>query len=140
MYGTAVLFSEAFGMPETVMLTNLDTPTATLVNPVPLTRALVDSAALIDSYIGRRYPLPLPAVPQILVPYALDIARYRLDRIQNREDVRIRYEDAIKWLEGVRDGENTLGVDTIAMLSVEPTISVGSVSFGSYQPINLEGF
>ena len=140
MYGTAVLFSEAFGMPETVMLTNLDTPTATLVNPVPLNRALVDSAALIDSYIGRRYPLPLPAVPQILIPYALDIARYRLDRIRNREDVRVRYEDAIKWLEGVRDGENTLGVDTIAMLSVEPTISVGSVSFGSYKPINLEGF
>ena len=140
MYGTAVLFAEAFGMPETVMLTNLDTPMATVLNPVPLDRALVDSAALIDSYIGRRYPLPLPAVPQILVPYALDIARYRLDRIRNREDVRARYEDAIKWLEGVRDGKNTLGVDTIAMLSVVPALFAGTTSFGSYKSINLEGF
>ena len=140
MYGTAILFAEAFGMPETVMLTNLDTPMATVLNPVPLDRALVDSAALIDSYIGRRYPLPLLAIPQILVPYALDIARYRLDRIRNREDVRARYEDAIKWLEGVRDGKNTLGVDTIAMLSVEPTLSTGRASFGSYKSINLEGF
>lgn len=137
MYGTPVLFVEAFGRPETVMLTNLDTPNALTIEPVPLDRALTDAAALVDSYIGRRYQLPLAVTPQILIPYALDIARYRLDRIRNREDVRQRYEDAIRWLEGVRDGKNTLGVD-IALIPVESTGSVGSCTFGSDRTSSLD--
>jgi phage gp36-like protein len=140
MYGTSALFIEAFGQPEAVMLTNLDDPTITVVNPVPLNRALTDAAALIDSYLARRYQLPLSQVPQVLIPYALDIARYRLDRIRDRDDVRKRYEDAIKWLEGVRDGKNFLGTDVAANLPVDVTVSIGSVEFGSAQSINLVGF
>jgi phage gp36-like protein len=140
MYGSAVLFVEAFGEPETVMLTNLDDPTATSVNPVPLDRALTDAAALIDSYLQRRYQLPLVEVPQVLIPYVLDIARYRLDRIRDREDVRKRYEDAIKWLEGVRDGKNFLGTDVAANLPVVAAVSIGSVEYGSAETINLVGF
>jgi phage gp36-like protein len=121
MYGTATEFEEAFGVPETVMLTNLDTPNATAVNPVPLTRALTDAAALIDSYIGRRYLLPLSVTPQVLIPYALDIARYRLDRIRDREDVRKRYEDAIEWLKLVAKGTLDLGTDVLLNTPVVAT-------------------
>ena len=147
MYGTAAEFSEAFGVPETVMLTNLDTPNATAVNFVPITRALTDSAALIDSYIGRRYLLPLLVTPQVLIPYALDIARYRLDRIRNREDVRVRYEDAIKWLEMIAKGTLDLGVDVLLNTPVVATgtgdgaATYGSVYYGDNRPsINLDGF
>ena len=149
MYGTQALFIEAFGEPETVMLTNLDTPNAVAINTVPLTRALVDAAALIDSYIGRRYLLPLSATPSVLIPYALDIARYRLDRIRNREDVRLRYEDAIKWLESIACGKCALmglGVDVLTNQPVNPTAGIGDVTYGSVlyddgrQTINLEGF
>jgi phage gp36-like protein len=134
------LFVEAFGEPETVMLTNLDDPTIAVVNPVPLNRALVDAAALIDSYLARRYQLPLSAVPQVLIPYALDIARYRLDRIRDREDVRQRYEDAIKWLESVRDGKCLLGTDVAANLPVDAAASIGAVESGSGGSIDLVGF
>jgi phage gp36-like protein len=140
MYGTEALFIEAFGQPEAVMLTNLDAPMATAIDPVPLNRALVDGAALIDSYLSRRYLLPLAVVPQVLIPYALDIARYRLDRIRNREDVRVRYEDAIKWLESVASGKCFLGTDVATNLPVDATTTVGSVSYGSMGSINLEGF
>lgn len=147
MYGTAAEFEEAFGVPETVMLTNLDTPTATIVSPVPLTRALTDAAALIDSYIGRRYLLPMAVTPRVLIPYALDIARYRLDRIRNREDVRARYEDAIKWLEMVAKGTLDLGTDVLLNIPVEATgegdgaVDYGSVYYGDNRPsINLDGF
>jgi phage gp36-like protein len=140
MYGTASQFIEAFGEPETVMLTNLDTPMATVVNPVPLNRSLVDGAALIDSYLLRRYQLPLTVTPQVLIPYALDIARYRLDRIRDREDVRQRYEDAIKWLESVASGKCFLGTDVAANLPVDATATVGSVEYGSTETINLDGF
>lgn len=140
MYGTSAQFIEAFGEPETVMLTNLDTPMATVINPVPLNRDLIDAAAVIDSYLGRRYLLPLTVTPQILIPYSLDIARYRLDRIRDREDVRKRYEDAIKWLESVRDGKCFLGTDVASNLPVDVSATVGSVSYGSSNSINLEGF
>lgn len=147
MYGTATEFSDAFGVPETVMLTNLDTPMATAIDSVPLNRALTDAAALIDSYIGRRYLLPLSVTPQVLIPYALDIARYRLDRIRNREDVRLRYEDAIKWLEMIAKGTLTLGTDVATNTPVEATgqgdgaANYGSVYYGDNRPsINLDGF
>lgn len=147
MYGSSVEFTQAFGAAEIVMLTNLDTPTATVVNPVPISRALIDAAALIDSYIGRRYLLPLSVTPQVLIPYALDIARYRLDRIRNREDVRLRYEDAIKWLEMIAKGTLTLGTDVLTNTPIEATghgsgeIDHGSVHYGDNRPsINLDGF
>jgi phage gp36-like protein len=147
MYGTATEFEEAFGVPETVMLTNLDTPNATTVNPVPLSRALTDAAALIDSYIGRRYLLPMSVTPQVLIPYALDIARYRLDRIRNREDVRVRYEDAIKWLEMVAKGTLDLGLGVqvntpiVATGSGNGDAAYGSAYYGDNRPsINLDGF
>lgn len=140
MYGTEALFVEAFGEPETVMLTNLDRPMATTIDPVPLNRALVDGAALIDSYLLRRYQLPLTVTPQVLIPYALDIARYRLDRIRDREDVRKRYEDAIKWLESVASGKCFLGTDVATNLPVDASTTVGSVSYGSAETIDLVGF
>jgi phage gp36-like protein len=147
MYGTATEFEEAFGVPETVMLTNLDTPNATAVNPVPLSRALTDAAAKIDSYIGRRYLLPLSVTPEVLIPIALDIARYRLDRIRNREDVRVRYEDAIKWLEMVAKGTLDLGLGVQVNTPVVATgqgngdAAYGSVYYGDNRPsINLDGF
>jgi phage gp36-like protein len=143
MYGTAAQFVEAFGEPETVMLTNLDTPMATAIDPVPLERDLIDAAALIDSYIGRRYLLPLTVTPGVLIPYSLDIARYRLDRIRNREDVRVRYEDAIKWLESIACGKCALmglGADALTNQPVNPTSGVGSISYGSAGSIDLVGF
>jgi phage gp36-like protein len=140
MYGSQALFVDAFGEPETVMLTNLDTPMATTIESRPLERALTDAAALIDSYLNRRYQLPLAVVPQVLIPYSLDIARYRLDRISNREDVRQRYEDAIKWLESVASGKCFLGTDLATNLPVDAVATVGSVSYGSAESINLVGF
>jgi phage gp36-like protein len=140
MYGSIALFEEAFGTPETLMLTNLDNPMAATIDTVPLDRALTDAAALIDTYLVRRYALPLSVVPQVLIPYSLDIARYRLDRIRDREDVRKRYEDAIKWLESVRDGKNFLGTDVATNEMVAATATVSAISYGSTESIDLRGF
>jgi phage gp36-like protein len=140
MYGTIDLFIEAFGEVEATVLTNLDNPNALSIDSVRLDRALVDGAALIDSYIGRRYLLPLDFTPEVLVPYALDIARYRLDRIRNREDVRVRYEDAIKWLEGIASGKWQLGIDTVLSQPVTPTTTAGQVTYGVAPSIDLVGF
>lgn len=76
------------------------------------TEALESASALIDGYLRRRYTLPLVAFVPDLTRAACSIAAYDLlsangyDPIaQDNGNVRIRYEDAIKWLERVAGGE-----------------------------------
>jgi phage gp36-like protein len=139
-YATQQDFIDAFQEHEAIMLTNLDRPNAIAVDSVPLNKALADASALIDSYCGLRYLLPLSPLPEVVNSYCLDIARYRLDRIRSREDVRLRYEDAIKFFEKVCKGLVSLGSDVAgvgvsaslpsnsaagARTCVEPSIDLG---------------
>ena len=77
-----------------------------------LLAACADAAALADTYLSRAHPLPLPTVPAVLVAATADIARYRLHKDQTKEGgdegkttIRLRYEDAMKWLEAVAAGK-----------------------------------
>lgn len=77
-----------------------------------LLAACADAAALADTYIARAHPLPLSSVPAALVSATADIARYRLhdDQIKEGGDtgkttIRLRYEDALKWLADVAAGK-----------------------------------
>lgn len=77
-----------------------------------LLAACADAAALADTYLARAHPLPLPTIPAVLVSATADIARYRLhdDQIKEGGDegkttIRLRYEDALKWLEAVAAGK-----------------------------------
>lgn len=108
-YATAADFIAAFGEPEATLLTNLDFPTATAPNLVSLNKGLDDATATIDAYVGTRYLLPLNPLPTVVNRYCLDIARYMLDRVRSREDVRLRYEDAIKFFTLVGQGKASLG-------------------------------
>jgi phage gp36-like protein len=102
-YATIYQFRDTFGL-ESIELSNLDYPDDDAENEEALNRALTDASAVIDTYLGR-YALPLPVNPPVLVPYCLDVARYRLWRNSDApEDVRKRYEDAIRWLELVAKG------------------------------------
>ena len=76
-----------------------------------LLAACLDAAQLADSYLSRAVVLPLATVPAVLVGVCADIARYRLHDDQTKEGgetgkttMRMRYEDAIQWLEGVAAG------------------------------------
>lgn len=102
-YATIYDFRDAFGT-ESIELSNLDYPREDAESEETLNRALIDASAVIDTYLGR-YQLPLPTNPPVLIPYCLDIARYRLWRNTDApDDVRKRYEDAIRWLEQVAKG------------------------------------
>ncbi len=143
MYASAQDFIDAFGQPETIMLTNLDDAAATTPNLVPLDKALTDATALIDAYVGGRYVLPLTVVSTVVHRYCLDIARYMLDRIRSREDVRVRYEDALKFFESVVKGHVSLGADEATGQNVETlTSGLGADGARSYaEPaIDLCGF
>ena len=73
---------------------------------MPVTRALDDATALIDSYVAKLYRLPLSAVPQILVKYACDIARYYLHgKAAEKDDAVSRgFNEAVAWLVNVSKG------------------------------------
>lgn len=87
--------------------------------------AVIDKAidfanAEVDSYLGVRFSVPIDPVPLILRERATDIAIFHLYKkrisesaVEMPEEVRRAYEDAILWLEKVRDGKATIsGLDT----------------------------
>ena len=74
-------------------------------------QALVDAADEINSYIGKRYTLPLPEVPSVLTRISVDIAFYRLSpESAHTDEKRKRYEDAKSWLSKVSMGSVSLGL------------------------------
>lgn len=89
--------------------------------------ALERASAEIDSYLSRRYALPLGQVPAVLKVLACDIAFCRLWETPP-DDVTARYDKAVKWLEGVADGVIGLGLPGDFKPVVEAKRQMGSVA------------
>lgn len=108
-----------FGEPEVIALT--DRANLGVVDDAVLAGALAEADAEIDPYLAPHYPLPLTSVPKILSGFACDITRYRLcgAGVTETEEVRKRYEDAIKFMVKVSRGEISLGLDAIGAAPVE---------------------
>jgi phage gp36-like protein len=70
--------------------------------------ALADAAGTIDSYIGRRYTLPLSATPAQLTARACDIARWLLYTDMPHERVTKAHDAAVAWLKDVAAGRADL--------------------------------
>jgi phage gp36-like protein len=79
-------------------------------------QAIRDANGEVDSYIGQRYVLPLPFVPDVLASQALNIARYKLFLRRGiregtaDESVVTAYRDAVKWLEKIATGKASLPI------------------------------
>lgn len=86
-------------------------------------QACEDASGEIDGYVAAAgYPVPLIPAPRIVLAYAADIARYRLYDEHAPEQIRKRYEDAVKFLRAVSHGEVMLGAKL-------PEATSGSVEF-----------
>lgn len=112
-YVTENDLTQRFGAEELIQLTATD-PRATAPDADVLARAIADAEAEIDSYLAARYQLPLPAVPAVLTRVACDIARFRLWNDRASDEVRQRYEDARRLLEGLARGAVALGLPAAA--------------------------
>lgn len=110
-YATEQEFTDAFGEQLTIELTNLEDPSATTINTDVFDRVATDSDSLINSYLAGRYPLPLSTIPGVIRTIALDIYRYKLGHNAMEEDVRQRYEDALRQLRDIAQGVMNLGLD-----------------------------
>jgi phage gp36-like protein len=73
-------------------------------------RAIDDASALINGWIQAQYALPLATVPPLLNLLACDIARYQLHDQNAGEEIRNRYNDALKTLKDIASTKLKLGL------------------------------
>lgn len=102
-----------------------------------ITEVIAEADAVIDGFLGKRYQLPLVAVPGLLSTWSRRIVRYQLhsDRISDeRTDPIARdYRDTLKLLAQVGKGEFSLGIEdptTGAAAPGEVQIDTGHKVFG----------
>jgi phage gp36-like protein len=101
---------DRFGGTEMTEVTTVPAdPDATEPDTAKLGQALADAAAEIDVYVGAQYTLPLPSVPEVLKRICCDVARYRLWEDKAPDEIRKRYEDAIRLLDRIAKGTASLG-------------------------------
>jgi phage gp36-like protein len=141
-YATISDFIDEIQITETIWLTNLDDPAATAINSNTLNAALIAASEIIDTYCGSRYSLPLDPAPAVMTAYCIDIARYRLDRVRSREDVRLRYEDVLKFLLQVSRGAVSIGATALGTSASDQLLSQDSIGArGCSEPaIDMSGY
>ena len=110
MYATRQQMEDAYGADQIALLSTRDVE----VDEDSITRALSDASALIDTYLSGRYKLPLAATAPVLVRPCVDIACYYLAQQATMltDELRQRYEDAVKLLRDFAEGRATLSLDT----------------------------
>jgi phage gp36-like protein len=70
-------------------------------------RALDDASAMVNGYLAVRYPLPLAAVPSIVVGFTIDIACWKLAPSGDRltEEIAKRAKIALDMLRDIAAGK-----------------------------------
>ncbi|CAM5398418.1 hypothetical protein AFEL58S_01996 [Afipia felis] len=123
MYATRANIEALYGADELRGVLNIGSDDALSAEDITrVDQALADGSEQIDAYLGVRYVLPLPIVPGVLRSYAIDLAMYRIALRQGlvREELRTRYEDAIKFLQAVSAGKANLpGIGTDGALDAK---------------------
>jgi phage gp36-like protein len=111
-------FIVAYGLKEAIQLTNIDDASAATVNVAKLRMAIQDANSLIDSYIEQSGKAGMVLITSNRRRTALIIARYYLDTVRRREDVKADYETALKQLQAemamsaIRAGNGDSAIDT----------------------------
>ena len=110
------------------------------IDAARVTAALGDASAEIDTWVGRRYVLPLAVANPDLTRVCCDIAMYRLQTLRTKDDIedsRQRYADAMKLLKDIACGEVELAGATLRpdVVPVTGNASPGAAMFGTAAPV-----
>lgn len=101
-------------------------------DPDVIAAALSDADNVINGYVGAKYTLPLPSVPDIVRTWAVSIARYILHRNGAPEHISNDYKDAIAALKDVSRGLIALPV---AAGETAPSSMTGQVMAAHPAPV-----
>ncbi len=105
-----------YGTTEMIRLTVPDGQPMTAVNADQATASLLRASAQIDSYLRRRYQVPLDLVPSEIADACMTLARYDLSFGEQRdvpEQTRLAYKDKIEWLVGISKGTILLDLEEV---------------------------
>ena len=104
-------FVLAYGLKEAIQLSNIDDADAIQPNTDKIWMAIQDASALIDNYIVQASRGGQLIISSNRRRTALVIARYYLDTIRRREDVKEDYEKAITYIERAMSMESVVRPD-----------------------------
>lgn len=106
-YSTQVDMENRIGLEELKLLAGDPIDTA------KINKAITDADALIDSYLGKLYQVPVSPVPAVVSNISVEEAIYNLYGLGRRvpEYWQTRHDDNLNWLDKVAKGEVTLGID-----------------------------
>jgi phage gp36-like protein len=118
MYFTITTLREAIGEARLLGLANRGRNAALSSEDIAgLNAAITRASSEIDSYVGKKYPVPLTGdqITDAMLGYVLDIIVYRMSPtgVAVTEEVRHRYKDAIAWAEKIGCGKAQLGVTVL---------------------------
>ena len=128
-------------MPEIslIQLSN-DNTRATTVNEANVNMAIQAASEIIDGYLHGRYELPLQSTPGTIHDICKGIARYKL--YQRRPEAELpkavvaTYEDAIKKLKEIQNGEFHVDIRETQQLQPEP----GEFRTRAREKLDLSGY
>lgn len=112
-YATLADLIEQFGDHEVIAIT--DRNRDGMPDQGVVDSALQRAGDTMNAYLAARYALPLAFVPRQLVDICCDITRYKLcgADVTETDVVRLRYKDALKTLELIRDGKIDIGLTDV---------------------------
>lgn len=86
-----------------------------VADPDVIEKGLRGADEICDAYLSAQYTVPISPVPGVIRTCAIDIAVYKmaLGRVQRTDEMRVRYEDALKLLEKISAGKIGLGLPPV---------------------------
>lgn len=123
---------DRFGEDELIRLSDRAAAPAGVIDAAIIDTAIADADDLIDSYIVRRYDLPLARTPSRLTKVASDIARFHLYKDGAIESVAEAHKEAIRFLKDVAAGRAELdigGEEPAASPSMGAHVGGGAATF-----------
>lgn len=99
-----------------VELAQISSDSGSVIDDNVINKAIVDADSIIDSYIAKKYTVPLVTVPARINQLSVTIALYLLfSRRSSRQGmdatIEKNYDDAIRFLELAAKGTVTIGID-----------------------------
>lgn len=117
-YATIADMIDRFGEAEMIRLSTADGVDLVAVNNEPIERALDDASALIDTYLRRRYRMPLTVAPSEVRRACCILGRYDLSTGGQRnpsDQVKDGQQQTISWLKAIAAGTVHLDLDEVAV-------------------------
>jgi len=114
---------DRFGQAELLALADRDNDS--VIDTAIVGQALNDAQSLAESYVRQRYPAGFSIVPDLLKSLVCDLARFRLDADNPRDNVTRRNDAAIAILRDIASGKASLLTDADGAGGDDPVISSG---------------